>query len=77
MLTPDGLSNEEAHARIQKALELMYTLGQIDGDHHKAWVIDRVVRALTGDDYAAWVADYEGDPEDYENYFQWDEGICP
>ena len=31
----------------QKALEIAVRYGQIDGDHHKAWVIDQMVRALT------------------------------
>lgn len=34
--------------RIEKALELAIQYGRIDGDHHKAWVIDQMVRALTG-----------------------------
>jgi hypothetical protein len=74
MLVPDGLSIEEAEARIQKALETIYSYGQTDGDHHKMWVIDQVVRALMGEDYEAWVAEYEGDPDDENNYYSWDEG---
>ncbi len=34
--------------RIQKAIEIAVRYGQIDGDHHKAWVIDQMVRELTG-----------------------------
>jgi hypothetical protein len=34
--------------RIDKALELAVAYGGIDGNHHKAWVIDQMVRALTG-----------------------------
>ena len=34
--------------RIDKALDLAIRYGGIDGDHHKAWVIDQMVRALTG-----------------------------
>jgi len=34
--------------RIQKALDMAVQYGGIDGDHHKAWVIDQMVRALTG-----------------------------
>ncbi len=33
--------------RIEKALRIAVRFGGIDGDHHKAWVIDQVVRALT------------------------------
>ncbi len=34
--------------RIKKALEFAMRFGGIDGDDHKAWVIDQMVRALTG-----------------------------
>lgn len=34
--------------RIAKALEYAVTYGGIDGAHHKDWVIDQMVRALTG-----------------------------
>jgi len=32
---------------VKKALDYAVRFGGIDGDHHKAWVIDRIVRALT------------------------------
>jgi hypothetical protein len=62
--------------RIKGALGVILQYGQIDGDHHKAWVIDQTVRALTGDGYAAWIqaANFgEHGPGTYE----WDEGIPP
>jgi hypothetical protein len=34
--------------RIDKALEFAMAFGTEDGDHHKMWVIDQMVRALTG-----------------------------
>jgi hypothetical protein len=34
--------------RITTALEIARRYGATDGDHHKAWVIDQMVRALTG-----------------------------
>ena len=34
--------------RIESALNLARSYGSIDGDHHKMWVIDQMVRALTG-----------------------------
>jgi hypothetical protein len=34
--------------RIKKALEYAVRYGGIDGGHHKQWVIDQMVRALTG-----------------------------
>lgn len=66
--------------RIQKAMEIAWSYGQSDGAHHKAWVIDQIVRALCGsnDIYEQWVADYtkplSDDPDDY---YEWDCGIAP
>ena len=34
--------------RIAKALDFALCYGGIDGDSHKTWVIDQMVRALTG-----------------------------
>lgn len=35
-------------ARITRALNYAVAYGQIAGEHHKTWVIDQMVRALTG-----------------------------
>lgn len=75
--------------RIEAALDLV---GNIDGAHHKQWIIDQMVRVLTGggDSYEGWVKAYEacdgeckrhhdvvgGDEDCDEGYF-WDEGIAP
>jgi hypothetical protein len=48
----------------------------MDGANHKQWVIDQMVRMLTGDGYEKWVENFcteDGDPEAYE----WDTGIPP
>jgi hypothetical protein len=37
-----------ADERIARALEIAHTYGGTDGEHHKQWVIDQMVRALTG-----------------------------
>lgn len=58
------------------ALDLALRYGQIDGDHHKAWVIDQMVTALTGDLYSTWVADANAG-EDGPNTYEWDCGIAP
>lgn len=34
--------------RIQKALNCAFQYSQFDGNHHKAWAIDQIVRALLG-----------------------------
>ena len=56
------------------ALQFAETYACIDGEHHKQWVIDQMVRALCGDAfYRSWVEDYNRDPD----YADWDEGIAP
>jgi len=62
--------------RAADALEILIRYGQIDGDHHKAWVIDQAVRALSGGSYdrlIAWANDGEDGPETYT----WDLGTPP
>lgn len=63
--------------RIKKALEFAWSYGQIDGNHHKTWVIDQMVRTLCGSDkeYSDWIKSYE--TPDGEDYWEWDTGIAP
>lgn len=62
--------------RIKKALEYAWSYGQIDGSHHKMWVIDQMVRTLLGEEeYIKWVESYEA--PDGEDYWEWDVGIAP
>jgi hypothetical protein len=62
--------------RVSEALDVALCCGGIDGGHHKAWVIDQMVRHLAGDGYAAWVA-VARDGEDGPETYYWDEGIAP
>lgn len=72
-----------ASLRITKALELAVSYGGIDGDRHKAWVIDQMVRALTGcvaggesSEYLELVARAR-DGEDGPETYSWDVGVAP
>jgi hypothetical protein len=78
---------EVLHRRIKEALELA---SNVDGAHHKQWVIDKMVRVLTGDGYDAWVKAYEACDDECKRYhgpeygkgdcdegYSWDEGIAP
>lgn len=67
------ISNAE---RIESALTVAMEFGGIDGAHHKDWVIDQMVRALTGDDYDKYVAAY-CDGEDGPDTYTYEEGIAP
>lgn len=61
--------------RIAEALQLIHSYGGIDGEHHKQWVLDQVVRVLA-DDYEHWVK-LQRDGEDGPDTYTWDEGIAP
>jgi hypothetical protein len=67
---------EQLKARVNKAMDIIGQFGGIDGDHHRAWVIDQAVRALTGDGYTEWVK-MMNDGEDGPDTYEWDEGIAP
>lgn len=62
--------------RIQAAIDLAVRCGGIDGDHHKAWVIDQMVRLLAGDGYADVVREAKAGEDGPETY-EWNEGIAP
>ena len=68
--------NEEKYKQIKKALDLIFEYGQIDEGHHKAWVIDQIVRILIKDKYDEWVKNYIYDEETGDTY-TWDKGIAP
>jgi hypothetical protein len=62
--------------RIEKAIDLAVRYGGIDGEHHKAWVIDQMVRVLAGDRYECIVTAAKiGD--DGPDSYDWDVGIAP
>jgi hypothetical protein len=62
--------------RILSALDVAMRYGSIDGAHHKMWVIDQMVRALTQAGYPDWVAGHNAG-EDGPDTYEWDEGIAP
>lgn len=64
------------YERINEAVDLAVRYGGIDGDHHKAWVIDQMVRVLTGDNYQQIVTE-ACNGEDGPNTYSWEVGIAP
>jgi len=64
------------HERVKDAISLAVAYGGIHGDHHKAWVIDQMVRKLAGPDYEKIVAEAEAG-EDGPHTYEWDVGIAP
>jgi len=55
-------------AKIARAIELGFKYGSIDGGHHKMWVIDQMIRILTGCPTVTLPAiDANGEPYRYED----------
>ncbi len=79
------------NSHIALALKFAAEDGQVDGDHHKMWVIDQMVRALTNCPIVTRSAlDYQGKPYQYESQGEsaeyckfvsdvgeWNKGIAP
>lgn len=64
----------DPNRRIRKAIEFAVRYGGIEGDHHKAWVIDQMVRALTGcPDVTKTATDANGDEYTFESQGESDE----
>lgn len=61
---------------VEKVLNIIFKYSQIDGSHHKAWVIDQITRELTGRNYELFVKDHNSGEDGPETY-SWDEGIAP
>ena len=67
---------EENNKDTEDILSLISDYGQIWGDHHKAWVLDQIVRIITKDKYDAFVKSY-CDGDDGPDTYDWDTGIAP
>lgn len=64
--------NQKYKEVINRAVQLAYQYAQIDGGHHKMWVIDQMMRILLGSKYDNFVKEYEEDGE-----YEWNIGIAP
>ena len=62
--------------RVNLALDFAIRFGGTDGAHHKDWVIDQMVRTLTGENYEQVVAAARAGDDGPETY-DWDCGIAP
>lgn len=62
--------------KIEDAIGLIVQYGGVDGAHHKAWVIDQVLRILAGGEYDEVICTIcAGD--DGPDTYEWDKGIVP
>jgi hypothetical protein len=57
-------------ARLAKIQELLEQYGDLDGAHHKQWVLDQIARVVLGDEYDEWAAASE-------DADAWDTGVAP
>ncbi len=67
-------TKDDLKMAIYKALDIAYSYGNINGMHHKQWIIDQMVRALTGEYYDEWVIEVKAG-EDGPDTYEWDIGI--
>ena len=65
--------------RITAALEVATRYGQIDGAHHKQWVINEMMRQLVGNHAPAYekLVAVAKAGEDGPDTYGWEEGIPP
>ena len=63
--------------RIKAATDLIERCGWIDGDPHKQWLLDQVLRALLKDGYPAWVEAYPKPSMRKGRPLSWEVGIPP
>ena len=70
---------EKIEKRIDEAVEIALDCSQYDGDHHKMWVIDQMLRVLLGENkYKKTIEKWcEEETEDEDWPASWDEGIAP
>lgn len=63
----------ELQCRIEEAIDIITEYGDVDGSHHKQWVIDQVLRSLLGCEYETKInEDYTWEElEPNESYKNW------
>jgi len=69
----------EKYTQLDWAMEYIETYGQIDGGHHKAWVLDQVAQILKGTPVILSLAKWSNGHSEYrfktgqlsEEYKQW------
>lgn len=70
------LDNLKLSVKEREVVDILLQYGDVDGAHHKMWVIDQAVRKIAGEHYdeVIYAANYG---EDGANTYNWDEGIAP
>lgn len=65
--------------KLKEVADFLLEYGDVDGAHHKQWVIDQALRLAAGDSYDRMISLYEDEvDEDGEPFIhEWDKGIAP
>lgn len=64
--------NHYCRQGLGDALDVAFRYGQIDGDHHKLWVIDQMLRLILGEGYEEFVQKFQASGD-----YEWQTGIAP
>lgn len=76
-LNADGVEMlRNSTINYREAIDIAIRYGQIDGAHHKTWVIDQMIRVLAGSEYDDIIKQACAG-EDGPNTYEWDTGIAP
>jgi acetyl-CoA carboxylase beta subunit len=73
---PTKVCGHCAHEMISEISDVIGRYGQIDGEHHKTWVIDQVARICAANEYEEWVREHNSGVDGPETY-KWNTGIEP
>jgi len=68
--------SEDARANSARVLELLFLQGQLPGSSEQQWLVDQILRRLTGDGYEDFVEAWSVD-EDFGLNFTWSQGTPP
>lgn len=66
------MEKQELEQKIEDALEMALDTMLTEGDHHRVWGLDQIIRILAGDRYEQVKKDLKE-----ETNFEWDTGIAP
>jgi len=71
--------NNEPNNMLSKVLNIIGQYGGIQGDHHKAWLLNEILILLLGEKgHKEWVERYEGEEDDEgDKTYSWELGIAP
>ena len=67
-----SMDTENLETKVQNAIDIAVETMSADGDHHKVWGLDQVVKTLAGDQYEDIVKKFEE-----ETGSTWDHGVQP